>query len=93
MKAIRTKLVSIGVENYESKYYILFAQLEQFLDAENARRAIIGSGLEPPVREEVIQTVLGGGKRVFAILVQIDSMTIYRLNLSTPSSLSMSRSL
>lgn len=71
MEAIKSKLVTIGIENYEAKFYIPFAELDKFLDAEIVRKAIIESGLELPEQDEVIQTVLSGGKRLFAILVEI----------------------
>ena len=75
MEAIKTKLIGISVENYESKYYIPFAELDQFLTIEIVRNAIAESKLEPYVQEEVMQMVLRGGKRVFAILVQIDYLS------------------
>jgi hypothetical protein len=69
MNALKASLVRAGVENYESKWYIPAPELERLLDPNNVRETVVESKLEPYKQEEVIRTILQGGKKLFAILV------------------------
>jgi hypothetical protein len=74
MEVIRTRLISIEIENYEYKDYIPYAELDKYLDLVVVSNAIKESKLDPPKQDEIIQTILVGGKRVFAILIRINCL-------------------
>ena len=75
MDVLKTGLVNIAVENYEAKWYIPWTELNSLLSLENVKAAIAESGLEPYEQEEALQSVLHGGKKVFATLVQTDDVS------------------
>ena len=71
MDALKAKLDDIEAENYDSKWYIPVIELEQLFDVENVREAITETGLELYKQEEVVRTIVLGGKKVFAVLIQV----------------------
>lgn len=71
MEALKTDLVNIKVENYESKWYVPAKELERLLDPVRVRQAVKESRLEPYKHEEVTKAILQGGRKVFAVLLQI----------------------
>ncbi|KAH9218774.1 kinase-like domain-containing protein [Leptodontidium sp. 2 PMI_412] len=77
MDKLKARLVSIGVENYESKWYIPAQELEKLLDLESVREAVVESKLEPYKQDEVIRTIFQGGKKVFAVSIQIGEVSSF----------------
>ncbi|KAL5321937.1 hypothetical protein ACEPPN_009902 [Leptodophora sp. 'Broadleaf-Isolate-01'] len=77
MDKLKARLVSIGVENYESKWYIPAQELEKLLDLESVREAVVESKLEPYKQDEVIRTIFQGGKKVFAVFIQIGEVSSF----------------
>ncbi|KAH8882492.1 kinase-like protein, partial [Thozetella sp. PMI_491] len=59
-------------ENYESKWYIPATELEKALSAENVKDAVVESKIQPYKQDEVVQAILHGGKKIFAVLLLID---------------------
>lgn len=72
MDALKRRLLGIETENYESKWYIPVTELEEALNVENVKAAVVESKVQPYKQDEVVQAVLHGGKKIFAILLLVD---------------------
>lgn len=77
MGALKDRLVNIFVKNYQSKWYIPAQELEKLLDPDSVREAVVESKLVPYKQDEVIRTILQGGKKVFAVLVYIGDVSSF----------------
>jgi hypothetical protein len=73
MNVLRDGFVAIAKENYEEAWYYPWSKLNLLFNESNVKEAINESEIEPYQRDEAVQSILRGGKRVFATLVQMNS--------------------
>ena len=69
MPILKEEILGLQVKNFESKWYVPGKELEQLFSHAIIEEAIKNCGIEAYKREEVVQVILKGAKKIFAILV------------------------
>ncbi|MCJ1393796.1 hypothetical protein MMC18_006672 [Xylographa bjoerkii] len=71
MHSLRDTLVGIQVKNFESRWYVPGKELNKVLSRTAVEAATISCGIEVHKRTEVVDLILKGAKKIFAVLVLI----------------------
>ncbi|KAF3915108.1 hypothetical protein ABW20_dc0100546 [Dactylellina cionopaga] len=74
LQEVKQKLTGLFVENSDRKRFIPLRSLDALFSEPVVRQCIAESGIRADKREEVTANIIRGGKRVFAILIRIDSV-------------------
>lgn len=73
MNVLRDELVKITKENHEDACYCPWSKLNLVFNESNVKEAIKESNIQPYQQAEAVESILRGGKRIFATLIYIKS--------------------
>lgn len=69
MQRLQARIESLRQRNIEFRYFVPSQELYTTLDEASVQEVIKGCDIEPYNRKEYVETILRGGRKVFAILV------------------------
>jgi hypothetical protein len=76
MPSLNRQISDLRRPNFEAKYFVPYGPLSELLTEDVVREAILGSKIEDFNKIDTIKRVVGGARRIFAILVVMEELEL-----------------